>query len=402
MGELVRHYGPAILACAVVIVRLARRHREHGPNSAMSWLVMLAITAAVTAKAPPVYHGLSVLTGIPNVARLVDHGCVLVASWAAQNILLHINHPEAARRRSLPHAIWIAIAFAGMCVTFAMTNAPVDEVRFAGKYGSTPGVLEYWLVYVAGLLPTLLNTARLSARYASMTTDPAVRLGLRLIAAGVLCSVTYHFHKAAFFAARRFDMDYPRALSVPLDRYLTLLSVTLILVGLALPNWHTPTPISNYRKYHRLRPLWLALYRVNPEIALDPPKPRLVELLDLRDLDLRLYRQVVEIRDGRLALREYLDPRVAAEAKAAARRSGLTGQKLDAAVEAATLAAAIEAAARGAAPPTDVSPVAVPGGRDLDSDIAFLGDVAVAFRTQVSRGRTGPSVVGSGSAAPPT
>ncbi|ALG09436.1 MAB_1171c family putative transporter [Kibdelosporangium phytohabitans] len=383
MGELIRHYGPALLAWAVVMVRLALHPR--GPTNAMSWVVMLAIAVTLTAKAPPVYHGLSVLTGIPNVARLLDHGGFLVAGWGGLTMLLQINHPADARRRAVPHAIWIAVAFTGMCVLFAVAKTPVDHVRFAGRYGATAGVLEYWLVYIAGLLPTFLTTAALSTRYASMTTDPAVRLGLRLIAAGVLCSVTYHVHKAAYFVARRTGMDYPRALNILLDRYLTLAAAVLILAGLALPNWRTPPPIGNYRKYQRLRPLWLALYRVNPSIALVPPKPLLSELLDVRDLDLRLYRRAVEIRDGRLALRDHIDPRVAARARQAAARSGLTGQKLDAAVEAATLAAAIQAAATGAAPPETPSPVAAPGGRDLDSDIAFLCDVANAFRVPSQR-----------------
>ncbi|ONI75986.1 hypothetical protein ALI144C_35290 [Actinosynnema sp. ALI-1.44] len=378
MGELIRHYGPALLACAVVVVRLALHPR--GPTNAMSWVVMLSIAVTLTAKAPPVYHGLSVLTGIPNVARLVDHGGFLVAGWGGLTMLLQINHPEDARRRAVPHAIWIAAAFVGMCVLFALTKAPVDNVRFAGRYGATPGVLEYWLVYMAGLLPAFLTAAVLSVRYASMTTDPAVRLGLRLIATGVLCSVTYHFHKAAYFAARRIGLDYPRALNILLDRYLTLAAAVLVLAGLALPNWRTPPPISNYRKYQKLRPLWLALYRVTPSIALVPPKHRLSELLDVRDLDLRLYRRAVEIRDGRLALREHIDPRVAADARRSAARSGLTGQKLDAAVEAAALAAAIRSVATGAAPPDDPAPGIAPGGPDLDSDIAFLCDVATAFR----------------------
>ncbi|CAM3520569.1 MAB_1171c family putative transporter [Kibdelosporangium persicum] len=390
MGELIRHYGPALLACTVVVTRLAVHPR--GPTNAMSWVVTLTIAATLTAKVPPVYHGLSVLTGIPNVGRLVDHGCFLVAGWGGLTMLLQIHHPEDARRRSLRHAIWISAAFTGMCVLFVMTKAPVDNVRFAGRYGATPGVLEYWLVYTAGLLPAFLTAATLSIRYASMTTDPAVRMGLRLIATGMLCSVTYHFHKAAYFVARRTGTDYPRALNILLDRYLTLAAAVLILAGLALPNWRTPPPISNYRKYQRLRPLWLALYRMNPSIALVPPKPRWYELLDMRDLDLRLYRRAVEIRDGRLALRDHIDPEVAADARHAAVQSGLTGRKLDAAVEAATLAAAIQAAATGAAPTQPPSPAAAPGGRDLDSDIAFLCDVADAFRRVPARFQTSHQV----------
>ncbi|MBP2329792.1 hypothetical protein JOF56_010177 [Kibdelosporangium banguiense] len=381
MGELLRHNGPALLACAVIVVRLARHRRHHRTaTSTMGWIVLLAIALSLTVKAPLVYQAVSELTGIPNIGRLIDHGCILVAGWGALGILLHINHPEEARQRSLPHAVWIALAFTGMCVLFAFTRTPVDDVRFAGRYGRTPGVLEYWLVYLAGMLPAFLNSARLAARYAGMATDSAVRLGLRLISIGVLCSVAYHIHKGLFFAARRFGIHYPKALSMPLDRYLTLAAAILVLIGVTLPNWRSPDVFGACRKLLRLRPLWLALYRVNPRIALVPPRPLVLELLNLRDLELRLYRRVVEIRDGRLALREHIDPRVAEAARAEAAGRGLAGQKLDALVEATTLYSAMQAARAGNDPPSDPSPVAVSGGHDLAGDIAFLDEVALAYR----------------------
>jgi hypothetical protein len=42
---------------------------------------------------------------------------------------------------------------------------------------------------------------------------------------------------------------------------------------------------------------------MNPEIALLPPRPPLIELLDPRDVDFRLRRRVIEIRDGLLDVR---------------------------------------------------------------------------------------------------
>jgi hypothetical protein len=381
MGELIRFVGPALLAWAAVMVRVAR-HRRHqrGLTNTLGWVVLLAITVSLTVKATAVYDGISALTGIPNVARLIDHTCILIAGTGAVGILAHVNGPQDVRRKLVPQVIWIAVAFTGMCVLFAVADTPVTDARFAGRYATTPGVLEYWLVYVAGMLPGFVTGARLAARYAALSTDRAIRLGLRLIAAGMLLSVVYHLHKAVFFATRRFDLPYPSVISDPLDRYLTLVSAILVLVGVTLPNWRVPAPIGDYLTHLRLRPLWLALYRIDPRIAFVPPRSLLRELVDFRDVDLRLYRRVVEIRDGRLALRAHFDPRIAAAARASA-PAGLSDQKLDALVEATTLAAAMRSAAAGAAPPTDGAPVPVPGGRDLDSDIAFLQDVALAYRT---------------------
>ncbi|MFE3179650.1 DUF6545 domain-containing protein [Streptomyces violascens] len=62
----------------------------------------------------------------------------------------------------------------------------------------------------------------------------------------------------------------------------------------------------------------------------------------------RLYREVIEIQDGLLALRPYMDPAATETAREAAGRAGLTGSDLQAAVQAAMLDQALRA--KGAAP----------------------------------------------------
>ena len=117
----------------------------------------------------------------------------------------------------------------------------------------------------------------------------------------------------------------------------------LVLVGATLPT--LLTWLGRYRRYRRLGPLWRDLYRADPAIALDPPAvPDAFAVVRLR---LRLYRRVIEIRDGLLALRPYRDPVVAAAARDRATRAGLHGPPCDAAVEAAVIAAALRAKAEG-------------------------------------------------------
>ncbi|RKT54684.1 MAB_1171c family putative transporter [Saccharothrix australiensis] len=382
MGEWLRFYVPVALVWAVVLAQLVRFRRPTGAN-AMTWVVLCAIAVLLTVQAPYGYRMAGALTGVPNIGRLIDHAGMLVAGWGAHNMLLRVNYPGATRK-SLRYGLWVAAAFAVMCACFAFTDAPVDDVRFAARYATTPGVLEYWLAYLAGLLPPVVQTTRLAVRYAAMTTDPALRVGLRMIAAGTVCMVVYHVHKAVFFAAHRFGLVYPKALSTPLDRYPVFGAAVLVLIGVALPAWRNVARavdwVRNYRTYQRLRPLWLDLCRTSPHIVLVPPRPRWVELFDVRDLNLRVYRRVVEVRDGRLALRPHLDPEVIATAEAEATRAGLVGREFDAFVEAITLTSALRAAEAGAPSPAAHSPVPTPGGRDLDSDIAFLTDVAIAYR----------------------
>jgi len=78
-----------------------------------------------------------------------------------------------------------------------------------------------------------------------------------------------------------------------------------MVVGCTMPAWgpHIGIPalviwLRRHRAHRHLYPLWRDLYQVNPEIALLRPLPRLIDALILYDLDFRLYRRVVEIRDG--------------------------------------------------------------------------------------------------------
>jgi hypothetical protein len=211
--------------------------------------------------------------------------------------------------------------------------------------------------------------------------DAFLRLGLRLVVAGTAGAVLYLVNKTVLAASPRFGFAYPPGHTVLLGTALPAAAHVLVLLGVALPaltGW-----LSRYRLHRRLRPLWTALYRADPAIALAPTA--VPDVFALTGLRMRLYRRVIEIRDGLLALRPYQDPRIAAAAREEAARAGFRGQRLETEIEAAVVAAALRARDGGGAVPND-SPVLVSGGRDLDSDTAFLADVAHAYR----RRRRGP------------
>ncbi|MCZ4102394.1 hypothetical protein C8250_036265 [Streptomyces sp. So13.3] len=118
-----------------------------------------------------------------------------------------------------------------------------------------------------------------------------------------------------------------------------------------LPNGRAlPTPAGWLRAWHgyrRIGPLWTAMHAALPEITLAGPALRLGRILPL-GAQFALYRRIIEIRDGHLALRPYFHPEVAAWT-AEAEGSGLdaASERLAPIVEAATIAAALEAARSG-------------------------------------------------------
>ncbi|MEV4179710.1 MAB_1171c family putative transporter [Nonomuraea sp. NPDC049709] len=387
MADTLRHYGPAAVAWVLLAYRVSKGRRG-APDPARDtvWLVLLGLSLSLTLLTPAVYAFAGRVSGVPNLARLLGHGSMLVVAWSARTFLWHLNHPiTEVQPRTRLHLGFLAATFAAMSVLFVLADTPVDDARFAARYAGDPWVLEYWLVYIAYLTPAFASMAVLGWAYAHMSTAPLLRVGLRLVAIGAFLAIGYNLHKALVFASERFGFSYPPAGHVLIDGVLPMLAHLLVLIGATLPAWgrlvnasESLAWLSRYRTYQALRPLWRALYAASPHIALTPPSPALVELVTVRDLNLRLYRRVIEIRDGRLALMPYLDLDTATAARARAAQAGLSGQALDTAAEAAALHAALHAKALGA---TAVSGPAshTPGGGDLDSDTVFLRDVARAF-----------------------
>jgi hypothetical protein len=183
---------------------------------------------------------------------------------------------------------------------------------------------------------------RLSLRYAGMSTQPLMRRGLVLVAVGTALGVAYFLYWGVRLLLLRAGHLIPERLDLAL-RQLLVASNGLILLGVALPGW--AEQLASRQAYWRLYPLWRDVARAVPSVVLDQPGTTLTARLALRHNTLRLYRRVIEIRDGRLALRDRLDGAVAARARDAAAAAGLRGVDLDAAAEAAMLAAALHDAA---------------------------------------------------------
>jgi hypothetical protein len=97
-----------------------------------------------------------------------------------------------------------------------------------------------------------------------------------------------------------------------------------------------------------------------------------------RDIGLRLYRQVIEIRDGQLVVRAYADPTALTHAQEQARQAGLPTEIRRATAEAPAIASGLAGKASGR-PRRSAQPAQLPGGTDLTTEIAWLRCVSRAF-----------------------
>jgi hypothetical protein len=161
----------------------------------------------------------------------------------------------------------------------------------------------------------------------------------------------------------------------------------LMVVGLTMPSWGSRLSVITewirlFRAYTALYPLWRRMYDLLPGIALlqaPTPHPSWRTRWAVRDLRLRVYRRIIEIHDGRLALRGYCDARVSAAARRRGAAAGLTGLRLHALQEATVLTAAIHARRIDKKPPDVATELPERPGGGLGEDIVWYSSVAAVL-----------------------
>src|SRR6266498_521440 len=359
------------------------RDLRKDPRDLALWALCAALAfpaLAYTLATPWLSAHLDHAVGIPNVATLLIYGSDVVHTAFAQLLLLAWTHPrEQVWVRFRWRLLAVGLALAAMASLFLMAEVPTERpIDFDAAYTTTPYVTEFLLVFYITFGVSMAALGWLCWRYAGMVGRLWLRRGLRLIAVGTGFGLGYCICMLIYIGGRLAGED-PHAWRAA-ALVIAGTGAPVLCAGLTLPAWGPQ--LSALHTLNELRPLWRALTRATPEIALDPVA------LPLR-LKLRLYRRVIEIRDGWRALRPYFRPEITATARRRAEAAGLRGDELEATVEAASLKAALRlkvrsAAVTAAAAATDNAGRAhspAPTGSSLPDEIAFLAQVARAFRS---------------------
>lgn len=230
---------------------------------------------------------------------------VLVAAFCAQVLLAQLSHVDD-RREKVVSGTLLAGALSVVWWTFALGPSP-STARFGSQAqmsGRMTLFISAFLVYLAYAVTRLLVGC---VRY-SRSAPLVMRRGLRLMAAGCVSGLGYVAVKLSAVTLRHLDAPMTYAVESSIGRLLAVLAGVLVAVGASLPTlavgwrqlneWYT-----DYQAHRRLYPLWKAMTTAVPEIALDPPSGRVVDALRVRQVHLRLYRRIIELRDVWLHLR---------------------------------------------------------------------------------------------------
>lgn len=387
MVELLLPLVTALMWAAVLFKTDSLRRAPQNHVLRSLWLSLLALALALTALNPPVSRATDGLSGVPLLADMISRILVLIAGCAAQSMLLHLTHPDAAARARVRRRVLVLVpAVVVMVGLFGLAHLEQEispgpgSTYSGGTYGSA-----FLAVFLGYLVFPLLDVIRLCWRYAAVADRELLATGLRSIAAGCSFGLAYLTFKCIHLGIAVMSGRATARADLAPGQFLALTGLTLIVIGTTLPAWGPrlrPSAlrrrIRGYVAHQRLYPLWSALYGATPEIALDPPRSRLADALDVRDIDFRLYRRVIEIRDGCLALRPYVLPEDPAPV---ARGVSPTAPRADglAAAEARVLAEALWAKQEGRQGRGVDRGGESRESADMDAEVAWLEKVALHF-----------------------
>ncbi|MBV9845274.1 MAG: hypothetical protein JOZ47_09415 [Kutzneria sp.] len=361
-------------SAALYKIRALRgRPRDHAGCALATSLVALGLIFMVAT--PVVWGAIDRFTGIVNLSTLLSQGCVVVFGACEQVLLLlWLWPPDRAWRKARTRLLVAGAALVTITVLFA-ASATTDEQTsdFVVNHAGEPYYACYLAVFVTAFAVSQVEVVRLCRRYRKAVASPWLRRGLSLAGTGAALGLVYCAARYADVVLVRFGLD--AASWEVLARLGAGVGAILNTIGWTIPSWGPALGwVGRWRHYRRLYPLWAALYRVTPAIVLDPDSDR----RGLRDIRFRLYRRTIEIRDGQLALRPYLDPDVARLATRHATAAGLDGDRLRATVQATQLAVALRAKEAGRSPAQAADPVDH-RGTDLAEEIDWLVMVSMAF-----------------------
>lgn len=251
----------------------------------------------------------------PNITTIAVQASVVVLTAAQQVAILYlVLPPDAARKSARRQITGFGIALVVLILLFVAVRptkvASAQETIYLNI--ADTGYAIYMAYYVTICAIGRVQTVLFAFRYARTIRERWLRLGMWFVANGsalilVYCAVRYWQILALHTA---FVTVAPWKF---LFWFVSDVGTLLQMFGWTVPSWGprlglVAAWLRDYRSYRQLGPLWRAVSRAAPEVALEPPRHRLLDRIPPRRLAYRLYRRVIEIRDGQLLLERNADP----------------------------------------------------------------------------------------------
>ena len=362
-----------IFLWGLVVTRLPGIWRDRPQRSLTAAVIFLAISRS--AAYPPVAAELELLH-----AGALQHLTAMVAAYFLLRFVLLVTSRGVRWHQASAAAVLILLVAAGASIV-------LDPGLLAGEL--TPGAVVYWVALDVYVGVTLAIASTFFRGIAAEMPRAWSRTALRALAIGGGLLALDAFFRSVVMVMLGAGVAVDLARLDPPAQFVQAASALLMVAGGAVTAFpRARAAVAAYRSLLALRPLWKAMRDTFPQVILFSPRRAIVELAGVDDVHLRLYRRVIEIRDGMLALRVHLPPD---------RTAGDDGPES----EAVRITEALRRQARGQ------EPVGEPGnwarvGPEMTDEVAWLSAVSRAYREisrrPVSRPPAAPTPRPSGSA----
>ncbi|MER5810084.1 MAB_1171c family putative transporter [Streptomyces sp. NPDC002033] len=295
----------ALSSYAALFYRLSQVRRSWR-DSAYRTLVITLLLQCLTFTMGAVAMSGDTFLGVGNLAILVMHVAAVAFCVSAQIILLRwATATEKTVRQARYWLITGIVVCALLIALFLVADGPGRPATDFNTGSGQPLVLLYLLVFIVSQAVPCVTIFRQCGPYARMTDKASLRQALRMLSVAAVVLFLYCTCRTVNILTAAAGIDIG-AWTVAASVFSAAGIVTLSL-SLTISAWEGPVGrltdwARSYRSYRALYPLWRDLYESSPDIVLEPPGSASVS-----DLNYRLHRRVIEIRDGWRDLRPYID-----------------------------------------------------------------------------------------------
>lgn len=311
--SLVVYMAAFLLVVAAMLLRRSRRAPRTPltvPTRATAFIGAVCFTCA----APATLAAVNRATGIPNVGAPITYSSISAFSCSLIILLIHWRGGPRERIRRmvrLSMAVY-GVLIVAICVLFALADADTERLTDLDTYyANTPYMREMIVLYLVGHLASTIVLSVVCLRWARDEVTGLLRIGLRLILAGLLLDVVgFELAKATAVVARwcGYNLD---VLSTTVAPPAASLGALIYSVGFVLPRLASAAAekqsLANYRA---LKPLWQAVKNLATAPKAEPKWWQLPSS--------RLYLLEANIRDALLQLAAHVDQHVGRTAYTAA------------------------------------------------------------------------------------
>lgn len=349
------------LLWATALARLPTLWRDRRQQAL--WGAVACVALAKTASFPPVAARLDA-PELPHLLGVISAFCLL-------RFVGLVTGTGSVRRDFAVTAGTLLVLTVLAAAAGGIHGGP--ETIVPGMPGAQVG---YWLVLEGYLGAVLITGTVLFASVGPSAPAGLPRAGLCAIADGLTIVSLYAVSKALLVLATACGVRVHFAGYDAVAHPVQAAAILVAVAGAVLPAARRAREAAAaYRSLLVLRPLWTAMRDAFPQVILFTPRRAVIELAGVDDVHLRLYRRVIEIRDGMLALREHLP-------------AGGHDLADPAEAEARDLVTALHRRASGSNPPERPGSWAAVGPEMAD-EVAWLSRVSVAYR-RISGGGARP------------